>query len=120
MDDQNQHTSTTVNSVIDGSGGQSLPNISVSNELLDPGTESLSLDPSALGKPPPDSYAAEGLKSRNPFAKLFKRADVLLVLLVVGTMAALLINGQLHKNNRGAVANVASQYGTQNIPLNGF
>jgi hypothetical protein len=120
VDDQNQTTSTAVNN---GSGEQSLQDINIASEPLDTGTEALSLDPSTLGKPPPDGYAAEGLKSRNPFAKIkmFKRADVVVVLLLVVGMTALLINAQVNKNKqKAAVSNVTVQYGTQHIPLNGF
>ncbi|HEV7453995.1 MAG TPA: hypothetical protein VGO07_01930, partial [Candidatus Saccharimonadales bacterium] len=125
MDDQNQYTSTTVNPVAEGIAVQPLPDIGVAAESLDMGVEALSLDPSALGKPPPDNFSAEGLKSRNPFAKLFKaklfkRADVVLVLLLVGSMVGLLINTQSHKNKQAAVSSVITQYGTQHIPLNGF
>jgi hypothetical protein len=120
VDDQNQYTSTTVDPAAEGIPVQPLSDVSVAAGLFDTDVKALSLDPSALGKPPPDSFSAEGLKSRNPFAKLFKRADVVLVLLLVGSMVGLLVNTQSHKSKQAAVSSVITQYGTQHIPLNGF
>jgi hypothetical protein len=120
VDDQNQHTNTTVNSVIDGPDEQPISGLGIDTGPLNGGTEALTLDPSTLGKPPPDGHAAEGLKSRSPFAKIFKRADVVLVLLLVMGMTALLIYGARHKPNQNLASGISSEYSTQTIPLSGF
>ncbi|HSX17208.1 MAG TPA: hypothetical protein VLH86_03850 [Patescibacteria group bacterium] len=119
MNDQNRNTN--VNS-IENSGGQPVSDFGVGIGRLDGGPEALSLDPNVLEQPAAEQAMGEALTPRWSFTKLFKRVDVIVVLVLVLGMVALLIGtlSRHEKQHNSSATSIATQYDTQQIPLNGF
>ncbi|HSX17210.1 MAG TPA: hypothetical protein VLH86_03860 [Patescibacteria group bacterium] len=88
-------------------------------EPMDNSPEALSLDPTTLAQPPPTEVQASQ-PAKNFFARTFKRADIVLVALLVVGMAALLISTTQHKSKTPSANSVTSEYTTQQIPLAGL
>jgi hypothetical protein len=112
--DQNQNENTNVGYVESGTGQPGSLDFGVVTEPGNP--EALSLDPSATPGPSDELRTA---KHNRSVVRLLKRADVLLVLVLVAAMVGLIVANVRHKT-RPSVASVTGQYKTVTIPLNGY
>src|SRR4051812_5825036 len=107
------------------SDGGGPPTASIFGVTPEPGSpEALSYDPEQLAQPPPDDTAqavrSSPLARNNTVLGLLKRADVLLVLLLVVAMLGLIIATTVKRSHTPSVANVSDEFSTVKLPLNGF
>ncbi|HEV7453996.1 MAG TPA: hypothetical protein VGO07_01935 [Candidatus Saccharimonadales bacterium] len=114
---QNENTNTDVGHVQDGNGQPISPEFDLSSIGMAVNPDALSSDPGALSNPPPDASAPSRKKL---LARLFKRANIVTVVVLLLVMTGLLINSVVNKPKSATTANVASEYSTQKIPLGGF
>jgi fibronectin-binding autotransporter adhesin len=116
VDDKNQSTNVAY---VGNNGGQSLSsNLSIAS-ATDSSPEALSLDATAALAQSAPSLESVPRKS-NLMVRAFKRADIILVVLLVLGMGGLLLNSVFNKSERPTAANVTSQYDTQNLQLRDF
>ncbi|HSW98766.1 MAG TPA: hypothetical protein VLF71_02930 [Candidatus Saccharimonadales bacterium] len=83
--------------------------------MADP--EALSLEPVSATLP---DEAARAAKRTNVAVRLLKRADVLLVLLLIAGMVGLIVANVRHKAHNKGVASITDQYNTVTLPLAGY
>ncbi len=114
MENQDQNTGVTY----DGGGAGQASNLGAG---LDPANMgALSLDPTILSQPPPAVAAADPKTKTSVIVRALKRADVILVaLLVIGLIGLVIANVQ-KKPTTTANNSIAGQYNTVQIPLSGF
>jgi hypothetical protein len=101
-----------------GDGGVQ-PVISNYGVVPDPGdSEALSLDPHAVAQQEAQKQTPSESHS-NVVLRLLKRADILLVLLLVVGLVGLIV-ANVNKKSHFNVANVSDQFNAVKLPLNGF
>jgi hypothetical protein len=114
--EKNQNEDTDVGYVSDGAGQPGSLDFGVVSEPGNP--EALSLDPGTPSGLADDDTRAT--RHTNVVLRLLKRADVLLVLLLVAGMVGLIVANVRHETNQNNVASITDQYGTVKLPLNGY
>ncbi|HSX35154.1 MAG TPA: hypothetical protein VLF62_05940, partial [Candidatus Saccharimonadales bacterium] len=80
--------------------------------------EALSLDPGA--SPPPYEEEAATKEHTNVVVRFLKRADVVLVLLLVAGLIGVVVANIRHKSQNPVANNVTQEYDTVKLPLTGF
>jgi hypothetical protein len=118
--DQNQDQNTNVTSVSDDGGNQPITsNFGVAAEPAE--VQALSLDPQAPAQAYPEDGEANEENRTSFVIRMLKRADVILVLLlVVGLVGLIVANVRGKSQNPSSAANVSEQYDTVTLPLDGF
>jgi fibronectin-binding autotransporter adhesin len=86
----------------------------------DDSSEALSLDPGALARPEPLPPVSGSASKAKLLVRLFKRADIILLLLLVGGLIGLFITTSSRKANNASQVDIADQYETVQLPLEGF
>ncbi|HSX17044.1 MAG TPA: hypothetical protein VLH86_03005, partial [Patescibacteria group bacterium] len=115
MDDKNQNTGLTV----DDGGVREAPVLGpLSNGFSNLEAEALSADPNSLSQVAEEAQSAA--PPRSIWRRLFRRADLALLALILVGGLILVLTATNHKTPTNKNANVATQYNTQEIPLDGF
>ncbi len=119
MQNKNANTNVTVGS--DNGGLQQEPTLSSFDVALAPDNE-----PDALSlEPEPLEGEQESLNRTRPsrkglFRRLSLRLDIAIIVVLLAVMGGLVFAANRRHKQQQSNANVATQYGTQSIPLNGF
>ncbi len=115
MEDKNQNTNV---SYVSEDASQSLtPNFGVVSTPEE--SDALSLDPSLLSQPPPGVNPAD-TKKGNVIVRLAKRADILLLLLIVLGAVGFFVVNATRKSHVENVANVTDKFNAVKLPLGAF
>ena len=113
---QNQNQNTSVGNVSDGSLLYGSSSLGVVPEPGNPGA--LSLNPEAA--PPPVQTGGGNQRPPRSIWKFLRRADVLVVIVAIFGLIGLFLITSKNETPKAAQADVSKQYGTVQIPLEGF
>jgi hypothetical protein len=120
VEDKTQNTNVTFGNS-DGGGQPIEATFGVAPEPINSDPNALSLDPTSLAEPPPDDI--EVRKEPSKLLRFFKRADVILALLVVSGAAIALVLSVLNRTDslaKNSATDITERYGSQRIPLDTF